>query len=257
MITSPANPEVRAVAALHKRAERERSGLFLIEGRREVARAAAAGVDIAAVYRLTGSDPLTLAGNPRTVELGEFAFEKLAYGRDGIVATAVTPRFGIEGLTIVEPALVLVVQSIEKPGNLGAILRSADGAGAALIVTDPVTDVVNPNVVRASLGSLFTVPVAVATTEEAIGHLNERSIAIAAAIVGSGQPSWEVNLTGPVAIVIGSEHSGLDPAWSGAAHHLITLPLAGNVDSLNASVAAGVILFEAVRQRSIGRRSPA
>ena len=255
MITSPSNPEVRAVAALHKRAERERSGMFLIEGRREVARAANAGIHIAAVYRRTGSDPLTLARNPRTVELGEIAFEKLAYGRDGIVATALTPGFGLEDLTIVEPALILVVQSIEKPGNLGAILRSADGAGAALVVTDPVTDIVNPNVVRSSLGSLFTVPVAVATTREAIGHLTERNIDIGAAIVGSGRPPWEVDLTGPVAIVIGSEHSGLDPAWSEAAHHLISLPLAGNVDSLNASVAAGVILFEAVRQRSIGRLS--
>ena len=257
MITSTSNPEVRAVAALHKRAERERSGLFLIEGRREVARAAAGGIEIAVVYRLTGADPLTLPGNPRTIELGEAAFEKLAYGRDGIVATALTPGFGIGDLAIGEPALVLVVQSIEKPGNLGAVLRSADGAGAALIVTEPVTDLVNPNVVRASLGSLFTVPVAVATTREAIGYLAGRSIAIGAAVVDSGRPPWEIDLRGPVAIVIGSEHSGLDPAWRQAAHHEISLPLAGSVDSLNASVAAGVILFEAVRQRSIRHPSPA
>ncbi len=185
------------------------------------------------------------------VELGEAAFEKLAYGRDGIVATALTPGFEIDELVVVNPALVLVVQSIEKPGNLGAILRSVDGTGAALIVTDPVTDLVNPNVVRASLGSLFTVPLAVATTQEAIGYLAGHAIATCAAVVGSGLPPWQVDLTGPVAIVIGSEHRGLPPAWTQAADHLITVPLAGSVDSLNASVAAAVILFEAIRQRSM------
>jgi RNA methyltransferase, TrmH family len=251
VITSPSNPEVRAVAALHKRVERERSGMFLIEGRREIARAAAAGIEITTVYSVVGSDPLTVRGNPRMVELGEAAFEKLAYGRDGIVATALTPGFEIDELVVVNPALVLVVQSIEKPGNLGAILRSVDGTGAALIVTDPVTDLVNPNVVRASLGSLFTVPLAVATTQEAIGYLAGHAIATCAAVVGSGLPPWQVDLTGPVAIVIGSEHRGLPPAWTQAADHLITVPLAGSVDSLNASVAAAVILFEAIRQRSM------
>jgi TrmH family RNA methyltransferase len=249
MISSPSNPEVRSVAALHKRAERELTGLFLIEGRPEVERAVAAGIEIAAVYRLSGSDPLVLPGNPRTVELGEMAFQKLAYGRDGIVATAVAPPFAIVDLTLDEPALVLVVESIEKPGNLGAILRSADGAGASMIVANPVTDMVNPNVVRASVGSLFTVPLAVATTEEAIAYLKKRSIAICAALVGSGRVPWDLDLTRPIAIVIGSEHTGLSLPWIQAADHEVTLPLSGSADSLNASVAAAVILFEAIRQR--------
>lgn len=255
MITSPSNPEVRAVAALHKRAERQRTGLFLIEGRTEVARAVTAGMEIAAVYRLSGSDPLHLPGNPRTVELGEMAFQKLAYGRDGIAATAVAPAFAIEDLVLAEPALILVVQSVEKPGNLGAILRSADGAGASLIVVDPVTDIVNPNVVRASIGSIFTVPLAVATTAEATAYLKKRSIAICAAVVSSGRPPWELDLTGPVAIVIGSEHIGLSLPWNQAADHEITLPLSGSADSLNASVAAAVILFETIRQRRTSRPS--
>ena len=249
MITSPSNPEVRSVAALHKRAERERTGLFLIEGRPEVERAAAAGIDIVAVYRLSGSDPFRLAGHP-TVELGEMAFQKLAYGRDGIVAVAVAPGFGLEELSLTDPALVLVVEAIEKPGNLGALLRSADGAGASMIVTEGVTDLVNPNVVRASIGSLFSVPVASATTEHSIDYLRERSIAICAAMVGSGQPPWELDLRGPIAIVIGSEHSGLSLPWSRAADREITLPLSGTANSLNASVAAAVILYEAIRQRS-------
>jgi TrmH family RNA methyltransferase len=250
MITSPSNAEVRSVAALHKRAERELTGLFLIEGRPEVERAVAAGIKIATVYRLSGSDPLILPGSPRTVELGEMAFQKLAYGRDGIVATAVAPAFALEDLVLADPALVLVVEAVEKPGNLGAILRSADGAGASLIVANPVTDMVNPNVVRASVGSLFTVPLAVATTAEAIAYLQERSIAILAARVRSGRAPWELDLTGSLAIVIGSEHSGLSHPWIEAANQQVTLPLSGSADSLNASVASAVILFEAIRQRS-------
>ncbi len=252
MITSPSNPEVRSVAALHKRGERELTGLFLIEGRPEVERAAAAGIEINTVYRLTGSDSFILPGNPRTIELGEMAFQKLAYGRDGIVATAVAPRFAVEDLVLGEPALILVVEAIEKPGNLGAILRSADGAGACMIVANPATDMVNPNVVRASVGALFTVPLAVATTDETIAYLHKRSIPILAATIGSGQPPWELNLTGSIAIVIGSEHSGLSNPWIETADQKVTLPLSGTADSLNASVAAAVILFEAIRQRSRG-----
>ena len=251
MITSPSNPQVRSVAALHKRSEREQTGLFLIEGRPEVERAVAAGIELVAVYRLTGSDPFTVESNHESVELGEMAFQKLAYGRDGIVATAVAPLFKLEDLVLRnDPALVLVVESIEKPGNLGAIIRTADAAGAALIVTDPVTDLVNPNVVRASIGSLFSVPIAAASSGEAIGYLKERSFIILAAVLGSGAPPWAVDLTGPSAIVIGSEHSGLSLGWITAANHEVTLPLSGEVDSLNASVAAAVILYEAIRQRS-------
>lgn len=250
MINSAANPEVRSVAALHRRVEREATGLFLIEGRPEVERAAAAGIEIATVYRLSGSDPLVLPGNPRSVELGDAAFHKIAYGRDGIIATARTPAFAIDDLVLVEPAFVLVVESMEKPGNLGAMLRSADAAGAAMIVTDPVTDMVNPNVVRASVGSLFAVPLAEATTEQAIAFLKKRMIAILPAMVGSGRPPWELDLTGPLAIVIGNEHTGLSAAWSQAADDRVTLPLAGSADSLNASIAAAVMLFETVRQRS-------
>ena len=250
MITSASNPEVRSVAALHRRAEREATGLFLIEGRPEVERAVAGGVEIAAVYRLSGSDPFILPGNPRSVELGEDAFRKLAYGRDGIVATARTPSFAIEDLRLVEPPLVVVVESVEKPGNLGAILRTADAAGASMIVADPLTDMVNPNVVRASVGSLFAVPLAVATTEQAIAFLKKRRIAILPAMVGSGRAPWEIDLTGPIALIIGNEHTGLSIPWSQAADTLLTVPLAGSADSLNASIAAAVMLFETVRQRS-------
>ena len=249
MITSASNPEVRAVAALHKRAERERTGLFLIEGRREIQRAAAAGIDLVSVYRLGGSEPFDLPGS-RSVELGEPAFRKLAYGRDGVVATARAPGFAIEDLLLPDPGLVLVVESIEKPGNLGAALRSANAAGAGMIVADAVTDLVNPNVVRASVGSLFEVPVAVATTAEAIAFLRQRSIKVCAAVVGSGRAPWEIDLTEAVAIVIGGEHTGLSAPWNDAADHMLTVPMAGGADSLNASVAAAVILFEAIRQRT-------
>jgi TrmH family RNA methyltransferase len=166
------------------------------------------------------------------------------------VATARAPGFAIEDLLLPDPALVLVVQSIEKPGNLGAALRSANAAGAGMIVADAVTDLVNPNVVRASVGSLFDVPVALATTAETIAFLRQRSITICAAVVDSGRAPWEIDLTDPVAIVIGGEHSGLSLPWSEAADHRLRVPMAVGADSLNASVAAAVILFEAIRQRT-------
>ncbi|MGH8927006.1 MAG: TrmH family RNA methyltransferase, partial [Acidimicrobiia bacterium] len=164
MIESPHNPQIRAAVALHKRSERDRTGQFLIEGRSEIRRAIAAGISVETLFSTPGIDVSDLAGVGRVLEIGEAAFQRLAYGRDGLVAVASVPSFGLHRLRLSAPALVLVVTSIEKPGNLGAMLRSADATGAAVIIADPLTDLVNPNVVRASLGTLFTVPVATTTT---------------------------------------------------------------------------------------------
>lgn len=250
MLRSPTNPELKTVAALHKRSEREATGLFLIEGRPEIERALAAGVQIRTLYWSSGAEPLSSPSIKRTIEVGESAFEKIAYGRDGNLAVAITPDFGLDRLQLSTPPLVLVVEAIEKPGNLGAILRSADGAGASVVVADPTTDLVNPNVVRASLGTLFTVPVAVATTTNTIVFLKERSITIVAATVGAGMAPWDLDLTKSIAIAIGNENEGLSGPWLGAADYQVTLPMTGEADSLNASVAAAVLMFETVRQRS-------
>jgi TrmH family RNA methyltransferase len=254
MITSPSNPEVRATAALHKRAEREKTGLFLVEGRAEIERAAAAGIEIVTIYHVGTLPPATVALASSVVELSEKAFEKIAYGRDGVLATAVAPRFDLADLAVGSPAFVLVVDSIEKPGNLGAILRSADGAGASVIVSDPTTDLVNPNVVRASLGSLFTIPVAAADSRTTISYLKKHAIRICTAMVDTGSAPWEIDLKLPIAIVVGSEHTGLSNIWTDAADESVTIPLAktagSGADSLNASVAAAVLMFEVVRQRA-------
>ncbi len=258
MITSPANPLVKATAALHRRSERERTGLFLVEGISEITRALRAGVKLDRVLIEEGAD---LAAS--TIDLWEeqaevtvlapAAFERIAYGRDGVAAVAVRPSFDLESISPSHPALILVVERVEKPGNLGAMLRTADATGAALLVADAATDLTNPNVVRASLGSLFTVPVAQATSVEVRSWLANRRVAVAAATVADGVPPWRIDLTGPVALVVGAEHTGLSSPWLETAAELVQIPMVGTVDSLNASTAAGVLLYEAVRQRWSGR----
>jgi TrmH family RNA methyltransferase len=252
-IVSAANPRVKAAASLRQRQEREQRGRFLIEGRVEIGRALAAGVQVEELFALEGSDlPPSVPGVGTTV-LGPAAFARIAYRRDGLVAVARRPGFALSGFKTAEPALVLVVEAIEKPGNLGAMIRSADAAGASVLVCDLATDLTNPNTVRASLGTLFTVPVAQAGKEEAIDWLTERGIELVAAVVDDGWAPWELDLTGPVAFAIGAEHQGLSEAMAAAARFRARIPMVGAVDSLNASAAAAIFMFEAIRQRRPGR----
>jgi RNA methyltransferase, TrmH family len=257
VITSPANPLVKATAALHRRSERERTGLFLIEGTAEITRALQAGVRLERVLvaegaELPDSTIYSWEEHAAVTHLSLAAFERIAYGRDGVAAVAVRPAFDLESMMPGYPALVLVVERIEKPGNLGAMLRTADATGASVLVADAATDLTNPNVVRASVGALFTVPVAQATAIETRSWLHNRGIAVAAATVTDGLPPWLIDLTGPIALVVGAEHTGLSKPWVEMAAHLVQIPMVGTVDSLNASTAAGVLLYEAVRQRRTG-----
>lgn len=252
MIASPSNPEIKAVSALHKRSEREKTGRFLIEGNAEIDLALRAGIELEAVYVLERVGIFPGDRVDRVVVVSASAFDRIAYGRDGLVAVARRPEFGLEAFHIAQPAMVLVVEAIEKPGNLGAILRSADATGAAVLVADDRTDLTNPNVVRASLGTLFTVPIAMAPTAQAIQFLRDGAVTIAATTVDVGIPPWEADFTKPVAFVIGAEHRGLSKAWIEAADLRLSLPMRGAADSLNASATAAVMLFEAVRQRSLG-----
>ncbi|HSL26778.1 MAG TPA: TrmH family RNA methyltransferase [Acidimicrobiia bacterium] len=251
MIVSAANPEIKAAWALRHRSERDATGRFLIEGAAEIDRAVEAGIEVETLYVLSGVELSQPDRFRRVVEIGELPYHKIAYGRDGLVAVAVTPGFGLNRLHLADPALVLVAEAIEKPGNLGAMLRSADGAGAAVVVADATVDLVNPNVVRASIGTLFTVPVAFVGSPEAIGFLKERGIGVAVATVEGGLEPWRIDLTPSVALVIGGEHGGLSDKWLEAADYRLTLPMRGKADSLNASVTAAVMLYEAVRQRSV------
>jgi len=258
MITSPANPLVKAAAALHRRSEREQTGLFLIEGEAEVTQALGAGLTLERILIEQGADlpvsTLTMWEKEVTItHLSSSAFAKIAYGRDGVAAVAVRPAFDLEALSVDDPALVLVVEAIEKPGNLGAMIRTADAAGAAILVADPVTDLTNPNVVRASLGSLFSARIAQDTSGGCLVWLAHRGIAVVAATVDEGVPPWQPDLTKPVAITVGAEHSGLSSSFLREPGHRVRIPMKGTVDSLNASTAAAVLLYEAVRQRSAGR----
>lgn len=260
-ITSAQNQRVKDLVRLRQRRERDGSGLFLIEGYRELTRALEAGVVFTDLYvcpplYLGSNEPgliaaITSAGAPLT-ELGETAFRKVSY-RDrpeGLLGVARQSPTTLERLPHTVTPLILVVESIEKPGNLGTMLRTADAAGvAAVVVCNPATDPYNPNVVRASLGTLFTVPLAIATTSDTIEWLAGRGIRSVATIPGARLAIWDADLTGALALVVGSEQYGLSQTWRRQADLEVGLPMAGSADSLNAAMAAGIALFEAVRQR--------
>jgi len=269
-ITSPANPRVKHAAALRNAGERRRTGLTLVDGLREIARAAAAGVDFIEVFvAAEGREDDARAADraacleacaargAEIVPLGPRAFEKLAFGdRDeGVVAVV---RFGSRSLADVRfPAgrPVLVAEGVEKPGNLGAILRTADAAGlAGVIVCAGGTDAANPAVIRASLGTVFSVPLAAAAAVEAIDWCRGHGRRVVAA-TPEGRSLWhEVNLAGDTAIVVGSEANGLSAAWPAAAAagtiplETVRLPMRGIADSLNVSATVAVLIYEAVRQ---------
>lgn len=261
MITSTQNARVKDLVRLRDRRHRDRTGRFLIEGYREIQRAIDGGVDITAVYtcsalHLGSNEPDLLdraaAGGARIVEMDEEPFRKVSY-RDrpeGLLAEARRFQVSLDSLDLSGDPLVLVVESIEKPGNLGTMLRTADAAGCrAVIAADPTTDPFNPNVVRASIGTLFTVPLAVAATAEVIPRLRAAGIRIVAATPEAETDIYDTDLTGALAVAVGSEQYGLSAAWSERVGTGVRIPMAGRADSLNAAMAAGICLFEAVRQR--------
>lgn len=261
-ISSTANPRIRTAVGLRDRREREASGLTLLDGAREIGRAIAAGVivvDLFACLDLVRSDDAEAAlaaaeaaGSP-TTQVSRAVLAKLAFGdrSDGLVAVIRTPKTVLDELKLPPEPLIVVVEALEKPGNLGAIIRSADGAGAdALIAADPRTDVFNPNAIRASLGTIFAVPIAVAPSAAAIDWLRSAGIRIVVARVNGSVAYVEANLRGPLAIVLGSEAHGLAGAWSGPDIQAVSLPMRGMADSLNVSAAAAILLYEARRQRS-------
>ncbi len=263
-ITSVTNARVKRLVKLRNRRYRDKSGVFLVEGFRELTRAVEAGSAVEEIYFCPelflgdNEDALierAVAAGAEPVELGADAFRKASY-RDrpeGLVGLAAQFPTTLESLSPSSNPLILVVESIEKPGNLGTMLRTADAAGVdGVIVCEPTTDPFNPNVVRASLGCLFLVPLAVASTTEAISWLAEHQINTFAATPAADLPHWQADLRGPSAIAIGSEQYGLTDGWLENAGERIRIPMSGKIDSLNAAMAAGVVLFEAVRQRHLG-----
>ena len=293
-ITSTHNPRVQAAARLRSARERAGQGRFLIDGLRELGRAMAAGIVVEEVFvcnrpdRPAASDVLkSLPADASLVEVTSAVFAKLSYGeRDaGIVAVARTPKADLANLRLgmrqsfnPEPAataagqravavgsrlnerqdiipLVAVLAGVEKPGNVGAVLRSADAAGvSAVIVADGGTDLFNPNAIRASLGTIFSEPLAAASTAAALAWLRQQGLALYTARVDAGRLYTDVDWTQPSAIVLGSEAAGLSSAWTAPDVTSIRLPMHGAADSLNVSVTAAVIFYEALRQRQVGEK---
>ena len=262
-ITSPANPRIKYLVTLRRRRVRDDANVTLAEGFEELDLALAAGVRPTALYychALVDADQLPLAkraaeAGAEVVSVSEEAFRKVAYRESPDGWLAVVPAVDAD-LAAIELSgsgatpLVLVCQGVEKPGNLGAILRTADAAGvSAVIATDPVTDWGNPNVIRASKGTVFTVPVASGTSEQVLAWLAGHGLALVATTPDATALLGEADLTGPVAIAVGSEKHGLPPDWLTRADVRLRIPMFGHANSLNVATSAAVVCYEAVRQR--------
>ena len=249
-ISSGQNPKIKDLQVLaSKSRERKARGLFVVEGRREYERAVAAGFETATLFVREGEPEAEQADFVVTPQL----YEKIALrdGTEGIVAVMRAQERRLEDLQLSSAPLVLVLESVEKPGNLGAVLRSADAAGVdAVLVCDPLTDLYNPNLIRASLGAVFSVQVAVCGSEAAYAWLAGYGIAILTAQLQDSELYYETDMVRPVALVFGTEDKGLSDFWRERADAHIRIPMAGAMDSLNVSVSAAILAFEAVRQRN-------
>lgn len=255
-ITSVQNERVKRIIRLQRKASARRAeGLTVIEGAREVSRAIENGwqpVELWFCPELGNDQPRMNANEREWVECSRTVFEKISYreGPDGVLAVGPLVGKTLAGLKLSDNPLVLVAEGLEKPGNLGALLRTADGAGAdAVIVCDSATDLNNPNVIRASIGTLFYLPVAEATSQETMVFLKAKRIKILSAVPDAKTVYTDIDLTEPVAIVVGAEDTGLSEQWKNAADLNVKIPMLGKNDSLNVSVSAAILLYEAVRQR--------
>lgn len=261
-ISSLQNPRVKQLVKLRDRRPRDEAGVFLVEGYREVRRALEKGVALSELYFapdwfLGENEPALLAqaesAGAKLFELTRDAFAKVAYRErpDGVLAVAPQWKRALADLFLRENPFLLVVEAIEKPGNLGTILRSADAAGCdAVIVCDPVTDIFNPNVVRASTGVLFSVPLVVESSERVLAWLREKGVRTVATTPAAETLYTAADLRGPLAVVMGSEQYGLSDFWLKNADLPVRIPMAGQADSLNVAMATIITLFEAVRQRT-------
>lgn len=251
-ITSAQNPKLKTLLALQEKSRlRREMGLFVVEGRRELEHCAAAGFEVETVFycpEICGFVP----DYKHIVDVPRYIYEKIAYrgGTEGIIAEVRARELRLEELRLSSHPLIVVLEGVEKPGNLGAVLRSADAAGAdAVVICDALTDLYNPNLIRASIGAVFTVPVVCTSSEEAIRWLKANNIRIFTAQLQDSALYYDADMTRGTAIAIGTESTGLTDGWREAADAHIRIPMLGRLDSLNASVSAAILLYEAVRQR--------
>lgn len=259
-ITSAQNPKIQTLLALQEKSkERRKKGLFVVEGRRELLHCIEAGYEPYTVFfcrEIISDEDLTSIAEQCScsfVEIPRHLYDKVAYrgGTEGVIAELKCKERTLDGLKLKENPLIIVLESVEKPGNLGAVLRSADASGAdAVIVCDPLTDLYNPNLIRSSIGGIFTVPTATATSEETINWLKAQNIRIYTAQLQDSEWYYDTDMTGGTAIIMGTEATGLTNIWRKAADAHIKIPMLGKLDSLNVSVSAAILLFEAVKQRN-------
>ena len=250
-IISPANDRIKSLVRLRDRKHRDLEGVFVVEGRREVNRATRAGLRPREVYRPADESQSFLG--EAVFACSPEALAKASYRSSPDAVIAVFDQFdtSLDGMVVGSDPLILAAEGLEKPGNLGAILRTADAVGAdAVIAVDSKTDPFNPNVVRASIGAIFSVPFAVAGLSETVEWLGIQQVPLLAASPDGDKPPWDVDLTGPVALMVGAEDLGLSAAAIKEAEQLVRIPMLGSVDSLNASVSMAILAYEALRQRS-------
>lgn len=269
-ISSLQNARIKRLVALQqKSSERRKAGVFVVEGQRELMHCITAGLTIESIYYCheimnagdredlhrsnADVDAQSLLSKASSVfEVTPAVYDKIAYrgGTEGIMAVVKTPVHALASLPSEAAPLFVVLEKVEKPGNLGAILRSADAAGATgVIVCDPLTDLYNPNLIRSSIGAIFTVPVATCTSAECIAWLKANGVTILTAQLQDSNLYYDTDMRHATAIVMGTEATGLTPQWREAADAHIRIPMLGTLDSLNVSVSAAILLYEAVRQR--------
>lgn len=253
-ITSSANPKFkRLIALLQKSSERRESALFTVEGVREISHCIEAGYKPDCIFFCPDIVSEETIPQCRHFALSAGLYAKAAYreGTEGAIGVFQAIEHPLSSLHLKDNPLIAVLESVEKPGNLGAVLRTCDAAGAdALIICDPRTDLYNPNLIRASIGAVFTVPTAVCTTAQAISFLKSKGIRILTAQLQDSSLYYDCPMTKGTAIVMGTEATGLSDKWRQAADAHIRIPMLGKLDSLNVSVSAAILLYEAVRQRN-------
>ena len=255
-ITSLQNPKIKLLTALQqKSSERRRTGLFVVEGQQELQHCIRAGYEVDTVFWCPELCPAVLppeAGAARCFQVSPDVYAKVAYrgSTEGVIAEVHQRTLELDDLQLGEHPLIVVLESVEKPGNLGAVLRSADASGVdAVVVCDPLTDLYNPNLIRSSVGAAFTVPCVACRSDECIAFLKQRGIKILTAQLQDSHLYYDTDMTVGTAIVMGTEHDGLTDQWRQAADAHIRIPMLGQIDSLNVSVSAAILMFEAVRQR--------
>ena len=264
IITSAKNPQIKKIIALFEKSKaRKKEKKFIIEGLRELQLAIANNYLLTKVFYCpeiisvkTLSKTLNpLPKNPYTLfEISREVYKKIAYrsSTEGVIAIADAQSFLLKNLQInTKNPLLLIAEAPEKPGNIGALLRTADAAKTdAVIIANPKTDMYNPNIIRSSVGCIFTNQIATGTTAEIIAYLQKKNIAIYSAILQQSVPYYTCDFTKPTAIVVGTEATGLSESWRTESTQNIHIPMQGSIDSLNVSVAAGILIFEAKRQRN-------